>query len=165
MANTPTLRASKHGRAGANAPSVRMLWKTSSSGPSRPRVAGLLLSSMPTAPRVFHPAGQLAGQDARRAYDAERQAATPTRKLYSTARWAKQRTAQLRDEPLCRTCAEAGRTTAATVCDHVEPHRGDVEAFWRGPFQSLCDAAPWRCHSRTKQAAERRPARASAAQP
>jgi hypothetical protein len=24
------------------------------------------------------------------------------------------------------------------VCDHVEPHRGDLDKFWSGPFQSLC---------------------------
>jgi 5-methylcytosine-specific restriction enzyme A len=26
----------------------------------------------------------------------------------------------------------------ATICDHVEPHRGDVNKFWLGPFMSLC---------------------------
>ena len=35
-------------------------------------------------------------------------------------------------------CQEQGLITPATVCDHIEPHRGDVAAFWRGPFQSLC---------------------------
>lgn len=51
-------------------------------------------------------------------------------------------------------CQKAGRVTAATVCDHVEPHRGDEEKFWAGPFQSLCDQEPWRCHSSTKQQQE-----------
>src|SRR6266404_1730756 len=31
---------------------------------------------------------------------------------------------QLRIEPLCRLCLEAGRVTPATVADHVTPHRG-----------------------------------------
>lgn len=24
------------------------------------------------------------------------------------------------------------------VCDHVEPHKGDLDKFWSGPFQTLC---------------------------
>ena len=38
----------------------------------------------------------------------------------------------------------------ATVCDHVEPHRGDVAKFHGGPFQSLCAFH----HNRDKQRAE-----------
>lgn len=53
-------------------------------------------------------------------------------------------------------CLAEGRVTAATVCDHVDPRTKDSEAtFFEGPFQSLCDAAPWRCHSRKKQQQER----------
>ena len=37
-------------------------------------------------------------------------------------------------------CGEAGKVTAATVCDHIEPHKGDPVKFWSGPFQSLCKA-------------------------
>ena len=44
-------------------------------------------------------------------------------------------------------CQAQGRITPATVCDHIEPHRGDVVAFWRGPFQSLCKP----CHDGAKQ--------------
>lgn len=48
-------------------------------------------------------------------------------------------------------CAAVGRLTAATVADHVTPHRGD-EALFFDPanLQSLCDAKPWRCHSQAK---------------
>jgi hypothetical protein len=36
-----------------------------------------------------------------------------------------------------------GRITAATVCDHVDPDtKLNVETFFDGPFQSLCDEAP-----------------------
>jgi hypothetical protein len=42
------------------------------------------------------------------------------------------------------------RFTAATVCDHIEPHRGGPEKFWKGPFQSLCDYH----HNRDKQRSE-----------
>ena len=76
----------------------------------------------------------------------------PWRVLYKTARWVTIRLAQLFDEPLCRMCAADGRVTIATVCDHVEPHRGDVERFFAGPFQSLCKL----CHDSRKQRAERR---------
>jgi hypothetical protein len=34
-------------------------------------------------------------------------------------------------------CLERGIVTAAEICDHVEPHHGDVNQFWLGPFQSL----------------------------
>ena len=79
------------------------------------------------------------------------------RHLYSTARWRRTRADQLAREPLCRMCAAQSRTTAATVCDHVDPNSKLTEAgFFAGPFASLCDAEPWRCHSRAKQREERR---------
>lgn len=66
--------------------------------------------------------------------------------LYKTTRWQRIRAHQLAGEPLCRMCAGAGRVTAATVCDHVTPHKGDVTAFHAGPFQSLCKT----CHDGAK---------------
>lgn len=77
------------------------------------------------------------------------------RRLYRTTRWLKRRTRQLQAEPLCRTCRLAGRTTAATVADHIVPHRGDRALFYEGELQSLCDVEPFRCHSRVKQREER----------
>lgn len=41
-------------------------------------------------------------------------------------------------EPLCRICLDAGRVTPATVADHIEPHRGDCNAFRLGELGSLC---------------------------
>lgn len=35
-------------------------------------------------------------------------------------------------------CLEGNVHTAATDVDHIEPHHGDVEKFFAGPFQSLC---------------------------
>lgn len=55
---------------------------------------------------------------------------------YKTYRWQKLRARQLATEPLCAMCLPI--CTIATVCDHIEPHRGDPELFWNGPFQSLC---------------------------
>ena len=101
---------------------------------------------MPIRPPIFRPRGLTTPRD----YDRERRSLFPTRRLYATARWRALRLAQLRDEPLCRICRAAGLVTAATTCDHVNPHRGDVDAFWRGPFQSLCTP----CHSGAKQRAE-----------
>lgn len=48
-------------------------------------------------------------------------------------------------------CATDGVVVAANTCDHIEPHRGNPEKFWNGPFQSLCEYH----HNRDKQRAER----------
>lgn len=72
------------------------------------------------------------------------------RSWYGTQRWRKLAKAHLAGEPLCRMCLKADVVTAASVCDHVHPHRGEERHFWAGPFQSLCTS----CHSRTKQASE-----------
>lgn len=105
---------------------------------------------MPTRPPIFRPAtgrGSLADQQG---YDRRRRQQVPTRPLYSTARWQAVRAVQLREEPLCRMCLAEDHVTPAVVCDHVTPHRGDVAAFWAGPYQSLCTS----CHSSKKQREE-----------
>lgn len=48
-------------------------------------------------------------------------------------------------------CIDDGQTTIATICDHIEPHRGDMAKFWSGPFQSLCKPH----HDVTKQSIEK----------
>lgn len=61
-----------------------------------------------------------------------------------THRWRQARAAFLSEFPLCRECEKAGRLTAATVVDHVVPHKGSESLFWsRGNWQSLCAS----CHS------------------
>lgn len=57
--------------------------------------------------------------------------------------WRKQREVELAAEPLCRECLKHGRTTPATIRDHIIPHRGDPVLF-RDPAnrQSLCKS----CH-------------------
>lgn len=47
-------------------------------------------------------------------------------------------------------CLDRGETKAASVSDHVIPHRGDERLFWEGELQSLCKP----CHSRLKQREE-----------
>lgn len=65
-------------------------------------------------------------------------------------RWQKARTAYLAEHPLCRSCEAEGRVTAATVVDHVEPHRGDMAQFWsEANWQPLCKR-----HHDTKTASE-----------
>ena len=74
------------------------------------------------------------------------------RKLYKTQAWKATRRQQLQQEPLCRMCMAEGRVTAATVVDHVTPHKGDRVLFFDAAnLQSLC--AP--CHDGAKQEQER----------
>lgn len=94
---------------------------------------------------------------------------TSTQRGYSS-RWQRARTGWLSAHPLCAMCEREGRVTAATVVDHIVPHRtawalasGDELAikaararFWdRDNWQSLCAAH----HDSTKQALERAEAR------
>jgi 5-methylcytosine-specific restriction protein A len=70
-----------------------------------------------------------------------------------TWRWEKARTSHLRHEPLCRMCSAQGRITAATVVDHLIPHKGNLILFWDPEnWQSLCPD----CHTRHKQREEYR---------
>ena len=71
--------------------------------------------------------------------------------LYYTARWSRIRHRQLALYPVCKYCEQLGHTTKATICDHIEPHRGDVRKFWAGPFQSTCK----HCHDSHKQRLEK----------
>jgi len=80
--------------------------------------------------------------------------------------WRQARAAFLRSHPLCELCRQAGRISAASIVDHVRPHRlghaitsGDPAViaaarrlFWDSRnWQSLCAS----CHSSAKQTAER----------
>lgn len=67
-------------------------------------------------------------------------------------RWQAASRGYLNAHPLCVRCEAAGQVTAATVVDHVVPHRGDQTLFWDAiNWQALCK----RCHDR-KTAAEDR---------
>jgi len=63
---------------------------------------------------------------------------------YCTAGWQRRIAHQLRVQPLCELCLQAGHVTPATVADHVTPHRGDYNAFRLGSLRSLCAD----CHNR-----------------
>ena len=54
-------------------------------------------------------------------------------------KWRKAREGFLKAHPLCAHCEAQGRVTAATVVDHIDPHRGDMRKFWdAGNWQPLC---------------------------
>ncbi len=75
-----------------------------------------------------------------------------TKPLYNSKRWYRLRHHQLREHPLCALCAKLAQVTAATVVDHVVPHRGDVDLFFDPDnLQSLCK----RCHDGAKQQLEK----------
>lgn len=53
--------------------------------------------------------------------------------------WRKARRQYLDAHPLCVKCLEEKVTTAATVVDHIIPHRGDQSLFWdEANWQPLC---------------------------
>lgn len=83
------------------------------------------------------------------------------------SKWDRERLIFLRAHPLCVMCQEQGRVTAATVVDHIIPHKlkealrsGDSQAiakaqklFWsRKNWQGLCKPH----HDSTKQRMEKR---------
>lgn len=87
-----------------------------------------------------------AHQKDRRQYDQHR--GNSAQRGYNTA-WRKFRDGFLRRHPLCVHCVEQGITTAATVVDHIIPHKGDTVLFWqKGNHQPLCKA----CHDRKTRA-------------
>jgi 5-methylcytosine-specific restriction protein A len=52
------------------------------------------------------------------------------------------------ENALCRECERHGAMTAATLVDHIQPHRGNMELFWNvANWQPLCK----RCHDRKKE--------------
>lgn len=69
-----------------------------------------------------------------------------------TGAWERASKARLARHPLCEYCALDGCVTPATLTDHLYPHQGDRDLFWRSEWWvSSCDS----CHSGMKQAAER----------
>ena len=58
--------------------------------------------------------------------------------LYQTTKWRKIRSDYLLRNPLCVMCRQDGLYTPASVCDHIDPHKGNETKFYSGPFQALC---------------------------
>jgi len=79
-------------------------------------------------------------KEVKQRYDKDRPNATERGYNY---RWQKARRYFLKKHPLCEICKAEGRLTAATVVDHIIPHRGDKRLFWnKDNWQALCK----RCH-------------------
>jgi len=65
--------------------------------------------------------------------------------------WQRARAAYLRKHPLCTDHIGRGQVVAATVVDHIKPHKGDLTLFWDSAnWQSLCKL----CHDSWKQKLE-----------
>ena len=60
-------------------------------------------------------------------------------------KWQSHRKSFLKSNPLCVKCNKVGQVTAATVVDHIKPHRGNNELFWNVKnWQALCKP----CHDK-----------------
>lgn len=58
----------------------------------------------------------------------------------------------LKVNPICKHCEKEGKITAATVVDHVIPHRGNRIIFWdESNWQPLCKE----CHDRKTMTEDR----------
>jgi 5-methylcytosine-specific restriction protein A len=56
------------------------------------------------------------------------------------AKWRRARAGYLSQHPICVRCGDV-----ATVVDHIQPHKGDMNLFWSvANWQPLCK----RCHDR-----------------
>jgi 5-methylcytosine-specific restriction endonuclease McrA len=109
---------------------------------------------MPTMPPMFRVSGARSKAETDRAADQRRGSA---KERGYDGRWAKARASHLARSPLCRYCEVgafgAKRVTAATIVDHLYPHRGDRALFWQTRFWvSACGD----CHAGPKQAVEHR---------
>jgi 5-methylcytosine-specific restriction protein A len=75
-----------------------------------------------------------------RALDARRGSSSERGYSY---KWQQAREGFLRAHPLCVRHEARGEVVAATVVDHITPHKGDKALFWqRANWQPLCK----RCH-------------------
>ena len=76
----------------------------------------------------------------------------PYQHLYN-AKWARSAKLFLKANPLCVYCLQVGKTTPATIVDHIVKHEGNVELFNEpSNRQALCK----RCHDSVKAQEEAR---------
>ena len=65
--------------------------------------------------------------------------------------WRNKRLIYLQEHPLCTECESEGKITAATVVDHIIPHRGNKQLFDDdNNLQALCKS----CHDRKTRRGE-----------
>jgi len=91
---------------------------------------------MPKRPPQHHPAHWKPYIEKKREVDAKR--GTAHERGYGH-KWRVARLSYLKKNPLCVECKRENAVTAATVVDHVIPHKGDMKLFWNmRNWQSLC---------------------------
>lgn len=97
---------------------------------------GVVKRSMPLRPPTFRPKGQRSRRQVNAEYDARRGS---SRKRGYDTEWDKASAAFKQAHPLCLGCQAIGRIEAASVTDHIVPHRGDNALFWDpGNWQPAC---------------------------
>lgn len=64
--------------------------------------------------------------------------------FYNSTAWRKLSSLQLKKEPICAACLQAGRITPATISDHIKPIREGGARLDINNLQSLCRA----CHNK-----------------
>ena len=64
--------------------------------------------------------------------------------FYQSKAWRKVRAVVITTEPVCRSCKEQGKVTAAQVVDHITPIRQGGAALDIANLQPLCNA----CHNK-----------------
>ena len=97
---------------------------------------------MPNSPKVHRHNGYKGKSESKRIADQSRP--TAHQRGY-TIRWHRASKAYLARNPLCVRCMKRGEYTAATVTDHIKPHKGDRDLFWNeANWQALCK----RCHDK-----------------
>ena len=75
-------------------------------------------------------------QDDYKRYDQYRESAA---KRGYGRKWKRERARFLAKNPLCVECQRGDKLIAATVVDHIIPHKGDQKLFWdRKNWQPLC---------------------------
>ncbi|OPA77500.1 HNH endonuclease [Paenibacillus selenitireducens] len=73
----------------------------------------------------------------------DRYRGTASQRGYNS-KWRQARVWYLVKHPLCVYCAMQDKVIAATVVDHIKPHKGDKLLFWdRDNWQGLCIS----CHN------------------
>lgn len=110
---------------------------------------------MPQAPKAFAAswAPKRTKADRNKDHDRERRKRHPWRNWYKLVAWKRIRKQRLENDPLCVMCLAEGKTTAATVVDHIARHGGNRELFFSySNTQSLCESH----HNRDKQRMEAR---------
>lgn len=103
-------------------------------------------------PRVASMHGRLVPSGGEKGGYRSRDANSPWRRFYKTARWQKLRWRVLvRDLFTCRFCGHVEADTSLLVADHIKPHRGDETLFWdERNLQCLCKT----CHDSVKRRIE-----------